>query len=31
MSTMILFIRIRLDSELLLLQWKIAQEKKDFN
>lgn len=29
-STMVLSIRIQLDSELLLLQSKIAQEKKDF-
>lgn len=30
-STLVLFIRIQLDSVLLLLQSKIAQEKKDFN
>lgn len=31
MSTLALFNRIQLDSELLLLQSKIAQEKEDFN
>lgn len=31
MSTLVLFDRIQLESELLLLQSKIAQEKEDFN